>query len=552
YRWLHARAAPVFGADGRVHEWVGAESDITRRRRAEETVRFQAGLLEAVEQAVVATDLAGRVTYWNSWAESMLGWTAEEAIGRRMAELVPAAALADQADGVLARLQAGQGWAGEMALAARDGRRFAGLATASPIRNEVGGLVGIVHTLNDITPMKEAERALRESDERFRRLAATSPDLILVMDVSRAVPTYLNRAEFLGYTAADLNDTPTMLERVHPDDRARVDAARERLRAGGEEGQVTYRLRRRDGAWEWVENRHAVLDRTPDGRPAHTLSFLTVITARKEEEEALRAREDLLRGVLDRTGASVGVLSPDGTLLVANRRLLQDSGTRAEDVHGLPFEDTPPWSYSARVRGRLRAAIGRAAAGETVRYDETVRARNGFSTIDFMLAPLTGEDGTVTHLIASANDVTARVRAEDALRGDAERLRLAMLAVGGVVREHDLGTGAVSWDHGVADLLGYPEAAAGTDEKWWIERIHPQDVQGVVAGFRSWLRGSQPRWSAEYRFRRGDGTWLRVQDRVAAVRDSNGTASRAIGVIETVEAPSAASSVVRPEAPAAD
>lgn len=68
--------------------------------------------------------------------------------------------------------------------------------------------------------------------------------------------------------------------------------------------------------------------------------------------------------MLDGLFAFVGVLTPNGTLVEANRAALQAAGLRPEDVLGLPFEQTYRWSYSPDVQALLREAVERAARGE--------------------------------------------------------------------------------------------------------------------------------------------------------------------------------------------
>jgi PAS domain S-box-containing protein len=67
-------------------------------RKEEEQLRFQAKLLEAVGQSIIATDLEGKVLYWNSAAEELYGWSSEEALGRRLRDLTLSEELLDQAE----------------------------------------------------------------------------------------------------------------------------------------------------------------------------------------------------------------------------------------------------------------------------------------------------------------------------------------------------------------------------------------------------------------------------------------------------------------------
>jgi PAS domain S-box-containing protein len=142
----------------------------------------------------------------------------------------------------------------------------------------------------------------------------------------------------------------------------------------------------------------------------------------KRAQQTLRESEQHLRKVLDSLFAFVGVLSPDGVLLEINRAPLDAAGLVREQVIGQPFEEVRWWRYSAQVQDRLRRAISRAAQGESSRFDVDIQVRDGgFISIDFMLAPMRGPDGAITHLIPSGVDITDRKRAEDAL---AKQLRL--------------------------------------------------------------------------------------------------------------------------------
>lgn len=166
--------SPIRDESGTV---IGASKiarNISEQKRAQEAILFQASLLDAVEEAVVATDLNGRITYWNSFAERLYGWTSQEVIGADVVEVVPSVSSKDHAEIIMEQLRDGQSWSGEMILKRRDGSEFLAAITDSPIFNEKGELIGVVGVSSDITEAKraEAERQRLLESEQVARLEA--------------------------------------------------------------------------------------------------------------------------------------------------------------------------------------------------------------------------------------------------------------------------------------------------------------------------------------------------------------------------------------------
>ncbi|HEX3554627.1 MAG TPA: ATP-binding protein [Thermoanaerobaculia bacterium] len=149
------------------------EQTITQRRRAEEQLRFQARLLDTVGQAAVATDPDGVILYWNRFAETLYGWTKEEALGRNVADVIIAPAAAGQAAEIMAALQRGQGWSGEFLVRRRDGTTFPAQVTDAPVFDDHGVLEAVIGVSTDISEQKRAEEALREADRQKDEFLAT-------------------------------------------------------------------------------------------------------------------------------------------------------------------------------------------------------------------------------------------------------------------------------------------------------------------------------------------------------------------------------------------
>ena len=91
---------------------------------AEEKLLLQARLLDAAEQAILVIDLTGRIVYWNRFAETFYGWTAVEAQGRNITEILSIPLLGEADGEILRQLQRGESWSGEFLVLRRDGLTF--------------------------------------------------------------------------------------------------------------------------------------------------------------------------------------------------------------------------------------------------------------------------------------------------------------------------------------------------------------------------------------------------------------------------------------------
>lgn len=170
-RWIWDRSVPIYNQVGEVYRRAGIAQDISDRKQAEQKIRFQSRLLDAVEQAVIATDLEGNIIYWNHYAEVLYGWSAVEVMGRLVVDVVPAPSTKEQAAELMSRLQVGESWAGEFLVQRRDGTTFPAMVFDSPIYNEQGSLIGIVGVSVDITERKRAEEELQRSNAELQQFA---------------------------------------------------------------------------------------------------------------------------------------------------------------------------------------------------------------------------------------------------------------------------------------------------------------------------------------------------------------------------------------------
>jgi PAS domain S-box-containing protein len=135
---------------------------------------------------------------------------------------------------------------------------------------------------------------------------------------------------------------------------------------------------------------------------------------RQQARAARREAERKFRAVFDNTYEFIGVMSPDGTLLDANRTALDFAGAELEDVVGKPFWETPWWAHSSELQENLKAAIQKAAAGEFVRFETMHPAKDGTEVhVDFSLKPIHNDAGQVVLLIPEGRNISEKKQAEE-------------------------------------------------------------------------------------------------------------------------------------------
>ncbi|MEP2776520.1 MAG: PAS domain S-box protein [Luteolibacter sp.] len=135
----------------------------------------------------------------------------------------------------------------------------------------------------------------------------------------------------------------------------------------------------------------------------------------------------------------------------------------------------------------------------------------------------------IEFLARTAGIAIQRQRSEQAVQESELRYRLVGDAANDAIWDWDLATHEVVWNEGVRTRFGYTAEQVDPDASWWVEHIHPEDRDRTSHGIHAVIDGEKERWSAEYRFRRADGTYAEVFDRGRVVRDEAGTPVRMVG-----------------------
>ncbi len=405
---------------------------------AEAALRQQSELLRitlsSIGDAVITTDVAGRVTFLNGVAEALTGWSQAEAAGQPLLEVfriinehtrepVENPALRALRDGTVVAL------ANHTLLIARDGTERPIEDSAAAIRDGDAAPVGSVLVFRDVTQRKRDE----EARVRLASIVETSEDAIVSKSLDGIILSWNAGAERLfGYSASEAIGQPITL--IVP---------KERLE---EERSILMRLRRGERIKHFETVRVAKDGRRLDisltvsplrdgsGQIIGAAKVGRDITDRKRAEQSLRESEERYRRAAAEAGRAAeanakfraffeqgtsfaGVLALDGTVVEANRLWLDGCGFTREEVIGRPLWACGWWNRSPELMGRIEAACRQAAAGQQFRTESRYFVSSGAERIvDLVLAPVTDEEGRVLFLAATGTDITARRQLEDSLR----------------------------------------------------------------------------------------------------------------------------------------
>lgn len=308
---------------------------------------------------------------------------------------------------------------------------------------------------------------MKNNPGEFERIAATSPDIIFIMDAAADRLVYCNEriAEVLGWTVEEFKSWHLRDQQnfIHPDDHTEFAAwIKAALEATGEEVfQTQHRIRHADGSWRWMRVRAAAFHRGEDGHALQLIGTATDTTEQVMMQDALKRQTGILQLILDSMSEGVIVCDADGALLLVNpsaERMLKlnEPLTRLAQVRAAHTHDHG-------VRSGLRVwhqhPLARALSGQRVsNYELSLYDRNrGLSvTLNHSSAPLLDVSGEIIGAVDVFRDVTDSHRAIQELQRAEEHFRLLVEGTTDyAIFMLDRDGQVVSWNPGAERILGF-------------------------------------------------------------------------------------------------
>ncbi len=384
------------------------------RQRAEEALRAREqqyrSLVEQMNEGILAGDLETRITFVNPKMQAILGYTEEELLGKPFYELMDPELRA----GYLARIKlrhTGVSETYETILNRKDGRKVHILISAVPLRDAAGDVIGSSAVMSDITERKQAERALLESESKFRSVFESMQDvfyrgdnqgrLTLISPSGARLLDYVSPEDLIGCDIAQVMY-------FDPPDRKLFLAA---LQERGYVRDFEVKLTKRDGTPVIVSTNSRLL-RDDEGNILGVEGVFFDITERKNAEEALRRSEERYRLIVDNVQDIIFTHLPDGTISFVSGSV-RHLGYTPGDVTGTSlFGYVHPEDMEVAREAYLKTITTLQGNAIEVR----VRCKNGeYLWMDEKSDPVL-RDGRLEQITCVLRDISERKSTEDALR----------------------------------------------------------------------------------------------------------------------------------------
>jgi two-component system, NarL family, sensor histidine kinase UhpB len=507
-----------------------SQKSLEERLRACET-RLNAIVQHTPHVSIQGYTLDGRVAFWNEASEHVFGWRTEEAIGKKLDQLIFTKEEAAAFAAVLQKIRKTKTPLGprEFRFDHRNGQEGWCLSTVFEIPGESNEPNFICMDV-DITERKAAEKALFASKELFLKAFCASPDLMSISDLETGRYIEINdvHAKLLGFERHEIiGRSPTELGLLAVP--ADYETFSRELRAHGKVRDFEVRAQNRQGK-PMVISISAELVQI--GGRSCVLRVSRDITERKAAEQALRASEQRFRGYFEMGLVGMAICAPEQGLVLLNDKLCEIFGYPRAEIA------SRTWTELARP-GDLAAdttMFNRAAAGEMDDYEikkQFVHKDGSVVYAHIFGKCLRDDSGKVTTLVAMVQDITARKKAEEALRTSEERFDLAVRGSNEGIWDWNLPTNEVYHSPRFRELLRYEPGEFPDVLESFNSHLHPDDFDRTWNAVRAHLDQRVP-YDVEYRLRTKDGQYRWFRSRGQAVWGLDGTAIRMAGSLTDI------------------
>ncbi len=362
--------------------------DITERKKAEDALRLQSAALNSAANAIVITDVDGRIQWVNPAFERLTGYPKEEAVGQNPRILNSGVHPKQFFTNLWNTLLEGKVWHSEIINRRKNGSVYYEEETITPLFDPEQRITHFIAVKQDITQRKESEKKLRDNEERLRLTLEAAHQGIFDLNLQTG-EMIINDiyATMLGQDPATFVETNSQWRaRLHPDDHPHVDQVYNAY-VNNEipEYRVEYRQKMPDGSWKWILSLGSIVERDAEGKPLRMMGVHTDINESKKASLEIARLFDESQRRLSRLATlrkiDIAISSDQHMLRILETLLAQVQSQLQVDAAAVllfneakqTFEYTASVGFSTEDVKRARVPYGTSLAGRAAQINGCVR-----------------------------------------------------------------------------------------------------------------------------------------------------------------------------------
>lgn len=392
--------------------------------------------------------------------------------------------------------------------------------TDTAIFDDRGNIVEYQTVGRDITARKKAEDALKQSEEKYRRLIENTNVIAWEFDAENKKYLYVSQQaeRILGYPLSDWYKQYFWYGILHDEDKLWAKKFSNEKILSGESHDFEYRVIARDGSIKWFRDITTV-DKFHDTITLH--GILIDITDRKTIEEKSKQNELQLSYLFENAPIGMSLNSMDGKFLNVNSSFCRTVGYSKEELLEIEFQKiTHPEDLEADLN-QLKKAI----SNGTTTYDLTKRYINkegGTVYTSVHISIIRDDSGNPHQLIAQVIDITEKKLAEEKLKQTQARLTAVLNNLSNVAI-YEYGDDVNFISENINDILGYPSSYFMKDKDFFGSLIIPEEIKKYDENVRNWVKqGSKGVLSSVIRAKDSSGEIKWLEDHMYQVKPKNG------------------------------
>jgi two-component system NtrC family sensor kinase len=475
------RSYPILDVNDCVVGVVKVTLDITERKQAENELRKFKAISDKAGYGITIVNLEGNVSYVNASFARIHGYTPDELIGQHLSIFHTEQQMAKVNRLIKQLNREGSYVAEEVGHKRKDSTEFTTLMNGTLVKDEQGTPLFMAATTVDITERKQAEEALKKSEQKYRTIFENVSDVIIrldnygkVLDINGKVEEYFGYKpeevigkNFATIGALHLKDTPKMVRLFS-----------ESIRGKPVPSTIEVEAKRKNGITVLLEVNTTLVKR--EGKIEGTVAIVRDITDLIQAEEALQESQRFSSSLLANSPNPIDVINPDSSIRYVNPALERLTGFSLAELIGRkpPY---PYWTQETIKKTARHLAMG--MRRKAVRIEELFRKKNGEQFwVEITSAPVTS-NGEFKYLLANWVDITERKQIEEALRQSEKKYKNLAEATSDMIWEVNEKGIFTFVSPRIKDILGY-EASEVTGKKKTLDLTTKAEAQKWLKRFK--------------------------------------------------------------------